>query len=109
MPPGEEDRARAFYSGLLGFIEVPKPLPLSGRGGVWFEQGAIRLHLGVEPGFQPSRKAHPALLTDDLVALVALCQQAGVPVERDVPLEGYERAHILDPFGNRIELLQRLA
>ena len=26
----------------------------------------------------------------------------------DVPLPGYDRVHIRDPFGNRLELLQRL-
>ncbi len=25
MPPGEEDRARAFYRDVLGLAEVPKP------------------------------------------------------------------------------------
>lgn len=25
----------------------------------------------------------------------------------DVPLPGYDRVHIRDPFGNRLELLQR--
>jgi catechol 2,3-dioxygenase-like lactoylglutathione lyase family enzyme len=28
MPAGEEDRAREFYSGVLGLIEVQKPLDL---------------------------------------------------------------------------------
>jgi catechol 2,3-dioxygenase-like lactoylglutathione lyase family enzyme len=108
MPPGEEQAARDFYVGVLGFAEVAKPPQLAGRGGTWFQQGAVRLHLGVEPGFQPSKKAHPALLVDDLAAVLEVCRQHSVIVTRDVPLEGYDRAHILDPFGNRIELMQRL-
>jgi catechol 2,3-dioxygenase-like lactoylglutathione lyase family enzyme len=108
MPPGEEDRARAFYRDGLGLIEVPKPQALAGRGGVWFEGGAARIHLGVEAEFRPARKAHPALLVDDLAALLRRCEQAGYAVTTDVPLEGYRRAHVFDPFGNRIEVLERI-
>lgn len=106
MPPGAEDRARAFYAGLLGLSEVPKPESLAGRGGAWFESGALRLHLGVEPDMAPMKKAHPGLLVHGLGELVARLQAAGVSVAFDVPLPGYDRAHILDPFGNRIELLE---
>lgn len=60
MPKGGEARAIAFYAGVLGFAPVEKPPALSGRGGVWFEAGPVRLHLGVETPFHPARKAHPA-------------------------------------------------
>ncbi len=55
---------------------------------------------------RPMKKAHPALLVHGLPELVAQLQAAGVPVTFDVPLPGYDRAHIVDPFGNRIELLE---
>ena len=106
MPPGEEDRARAFFVGLLGFREVPKPEALSGRGGAWFESGGVKLHLGAEPEMRPLKKAHPGFLVRGLSELVARLQTAGVPVSFDAPLPGYDRAHIQDPFGNRIELLE---
>ena len=106
IPPQQEDRARAFYVDVLGFTEVAKPASLANRGGCWFEQGNIKLHLGVEPDFRPARKAHPAMLTDDLNALIARCQAAGCELQRDVPLDGYDRIHVFDPFGNRIELMQ---
>lgn len=106
MPPDGEDAARAFYSGLLGLAEVPKPQPLAARGGCWFGQGAVRLHLGAEADFRPAQKAHPALLVSDLAALVAVLARAGVPVRPDHELTGVERCHIDDPFGNRIELIQ---
>ena len=61
MPPGGEDGARAFYAGVLGIPEVPKPPALAGRGGCWFEAGAVRVHVGVDDDFRPARKAHPAL------------------------------------------------
>ncbi|HET9071409.1 MAG TPA: VOC family protein [Acidimicrobiales bacterium] len=106
MPAGGEDRARAFYAGLLGIPEQPKPAHLARRGGCWFERGELKLHLGVEADFRAARKAHPALLVDDLPALVAGLRAAGVAVGDDEPLPGYRRVYVDDPFGNRIELLE---
>ena len=106
MPRGEEDRARVFYGGILGFEEVPKPE--AGRGGVWFRAGTAEVHLGIEDDFHPAKKAHPALLVDDLEAVKQACETAGHPTEPGRPLTGFERADVHDPFGNRIELLQRL-
>src|SRR5262249_26473117 len=48
MPAGREAEARAFYAGLLGIPEVPKPANLVGRGGCWFARGSLKVHLGVE-------------------------------------------------------------
>jgi catechol 2,3-dioxygenase-like lactoylglutathione lyase family enzyme len=109
MPAGEEEQARAFYSGLLGLREVPKPPNLAQRGGAWFEGGSLRLHLGVEADFRPARKAHPALRVRHLGALEAHLRSAGIEVVSDEPLPGYERFYVADPFGNRIELLEPLA
>lgn len=109
MPAGQEERAREFYGGVLGLEEVPKPQNLARRGGVWFAGGTLRLHLGVEAGFQPARKAHPALLVQGLDALIAHLERLGVPVVADEPLDGYDRVYISDPFGNRIELLEPVA
>jgi catechol 2,3-dioxygenase-like lactoylglutathione lyase family enzyme len=107
MPEGGEHEARLFYGGVLGFTEVAKPPNLVERGGVWFESGAVRLHLGVERDFRPARKAHPALLVDDLAALVARLRDTGIAALADEPLAGYERVYVSDPFGNRIELMER--
>lgn len=108
MPEGGEDGARAFYGGLLGMDEVPKPPNLARRGGCWFEGGEVRLHLGVEADFRPARKAHPALLVDDLGALRRRLSEAGVECRDDEPLEGFVRTYVDDPFGNRLELMQAL-
>jgi catechol 2,3-dioxygenase-like lactoylglutathione lyase family enzyme len=110
MPAGEEDKARAFYVEVLGFIEVPKPAELAKRGGAWFEQGQVRLHLGVEENFRALKKAHPALLVDSLDELIALVKAAGYETDTSQPpLEGYRRAHIFDPFGNRLEMMEKLS
>ena len=106
MPAGREDEARAFYAGILGIAEQPKTPHLAKRGGCWFERGALKIHLGVEKDFAPARKAHPALIVEDLSSLVAALKRAGHRVVDDEPLEGYDRVYVDDPFGNRIELME---
>ena len=106
MPAGREADAVAFYGGLLGIPQVPKPAHLAARGGCWFERGELRVHLGVEDEFRPARKAHAGLLVDDLAALMTALRAAGAVIVDDEPLDGYERVYVDDPFGNRLELLQ---
>jgi hypothetical protein len=77
MPPGGEPEARAFYAAVLGLTEVPKPVHLAKRGGVWFERAGVKVHLGVERDFVPARKAHPAFIVADLRALVRTLQGQG--------------------------------
>ncbi|NJC99008.1 MAG: glyoxalase [Anaerolineales bacterium] len=109
MPAGEEEKARAFYTNILGFTEIPKPPELAKRGGAWFQSENVQLHLGVETDFRPARKAHPAFLVDDLDALISKVQTVGYEIDTSQPpLDGYRRAHVFDPFGNRIELMQKL-
>ena len=109
MPAGEEEKAREFYINLLGFSEIPKPPALAKRGGAWFQSEHVQLHLGVETDFKPARKAHPAFLVDDLDSLLASVQNAGYQTDTSQPpLDGYQRAHVFDPFGNRIELMEKL-
>ena len=106
MPKGGEDAARAFYGGLLGLSEAPKPPILAARGGVWFEKGEVRVHLGVEQDFRPARKAHPAFQVQDVTDLLAHLATKGVSVTHDDNLPGFIRGYVNDPFGNRIELLE---
>lgn len=106
MPGGEENAARAFYTGVLRLSEVPKPPELAKRGGVWFESGSVRVHLGVELDFRPARKAHPAFIVRNLEALAARCEREGYRVVDDGDLPGYRRVYVYDPFGNRLEFME---
>ena len=109
MPASEEGKARAFYVHVLGFVEIPKPAELAKRGGVWFQSKNVQLHLGVETDFRAARKAHPAFIVNDLDSLIAKVQEAGYETDTSQPpLDGYKRAHVFDPFGNRIELMEKL-
>lgn len=106
MPEGGEPDARAFYCGVLGLCEVDKPGELRSRGGVWFELGNIKVHLGVETPFAPARKAHPAFRVADLKDAMAALQSSALEFRADVDLPGVKRIYVNDPFGNRIELLE---
>jgi catechol 2,3-dioxygenase-like lactoylglutathione lyase family enzyme len=103
MPTGEEEAAVRFYGAILGLTQVEKPPELAPRGGVWFRDG----DLGVEePEFVPARKAHPAFLVRNLSTLRERIETAGYRVTDDVPLAGFHRCHVRDPFGNRLELVE---
>lgn len=107
MPPGGENVARKFYSEVLSIPEIPKPPNLAKRGGVWFESGSVKIHLGIENEFRPARKAHPALLVVNLVELVEKLRFHNIDVIDGEPLDDYWRVYMSDPFGNRIELMER--
>ena len=108
MPEGGEAAAQEFYEGLLGLTRVPKPPHLERRGGCWFENDRVKVHLGVEADFRSARKAHPAFVVDGLDRLVERLRAAGVTVRDDETLETHHRAYADDPFGNRIELLESI-
>ena len=105
IPAGGEDAARAFYSGVLGLIEQPKPPELAKRGGCWFG-GAVKVHLGVEEPFRPANKAHIAFRVDDVRGLAEAARASGRKVVEDRDLPGHERVFVFDPFGNRLEFLR---
>jgi len=68
----------------------------------------VQLHLGVETDFRAARKADPALRCSDYDALISKLRAAGIPVHEVGDIPGVHRCHILDPFGNRIELIKVL-
>ncbi|MFC7492693.1 MULTISPECIES: VOC family protein [unclassified Nocardioides] len=109
-PRGGEDAARRFYADGLGLAEVPKPADLAGRGGAWFRRDGVEIHVGVEDPFAPARKAHPALVVDDVATLEAMAERlTGLGFEVDWrerrTFAGYERFHTFDAHGNRVEVL----
>jgi catechol 2,3-dioxygenase-like lactoylglutathione lyase family enzyme len=108
MPRGREAEARAFYASVLGIPEVAKPPELAARGGCWFEDGPLKIHLGVEEDFRPAKKAHVALVVEDLDALLAAARAIGCETRPPEPMGEFRQAYVFDPFGNRIELLETL-
>jgi hypothetical protein len=61
----------------------------------------------VEIDFRPARKAHPAVTVEDLDGLARLLIEAGCPVRWDDKLPGIRRFYTEDPFGNRIECMEK--
>ncbi|KKD08658.1 VOC family protein [Streptomyces sp. WM6386] len=113
-PPGSEDRLRAYYVGVLGMAEIPKPPVLAARGGCWFRAGAVQLHLGIEDApagggkchCRPARKAHPGLRVTDIETYAARLQAGGAALTWDADLPGHRRFYAHDPVGNRLEFLE---
>ena len=75
------------------------------RGGCWFEDGGLKVHLGVDPDFRPAKKAHAAFIVDDVRSISSAVAAAGVrregrraagrvrPRSRDRSLRQPHRAH----------------
>ena len=110
MPRGGEDRARAYFCGVLGLAELEKPVALVGRGGAWFLlPDGRQIHLGVDEPFRPNQKAHPAFACAALDDLALRLEEGGHPVLWDGALAPRRRFYSMDPFGNRLEFLEPLS
>lgn len=108
IPPGEEDRFRAYYVDALGLEEVHRPASIPGVG-CWFRGGQVEIHLTVEEGPRAQPRAHPGLLVADLDALAARLAAAGWRTDWDEAFPGHRRFYSYDPLGNRLEFLEPLA
>ena len=111
IPAGAEAEAlaRAYYCDLLGLTEAPKPESLAGRGGMWLQLAGSQVHLGVQEGVdRRASKAHVAYAVADLEAIREALSSQGYTCEEGTPIPGYARFESRDPFGNRVEFIQRL-
>lgn len=109
IPKDGEDQGRAFFGDLLEMTELPKPMDMAARGGCWFATANHQIHLGVEANFHAAKKAHVALSTGGLDELRARLERAGYKTEDDSDINGRKRFFTHDPFGNRIEFMDRTA
>jgi catechol 2,3-dioxygenase-like lactoylglutathione lyase family enzyme len=75
------------------------------RGGRWYQRDEAALHLGVEEDFRPAKKAHPALVIENLDEIVDRLRGAGVDVRFDETIPGRRHCYVDDPVGNRLELI----
>ena len=106
-PEGCEAAARAFYGGILGMKEIAKPPELRKRGGCWFQCGEQQLHIGVEKDFRAAKKAHVAFTVENLDELRKTLVGNGYRVLDDENLPEARRFYSEDPWGNRIEFVER--
>lgn len=109
IPQGAEAEGHRFYCDLLGLPEIEKPASLQGRGGFWLQIGDCQVHVGTEgPVDRTATKAHLAYLVDDLEAWRVTLQQRGIEILESISIPGYDRFEFRDPFGNRVEFIQKL-
>jgi catechol 2,3-dioxygenase-like lactoylglutathione lyase family enzyme len=109
IPKGKENEARKFYCEFLGLKEIPKPESLQGRGGFWLEIGNFQVHIGIENDFDRTQtKAHVAYLVEDLESWRGKLENNGIKILEGVPIPEYNRFEFRDPFGNRVEFLERI-
>ncbi len=106
-------RARAFYGDLLGLEPLERPSNTdSGRPGLWFRCGSQQLHLTTEPDasrVNTSSRRHPAFRVANLEAMRRRLEAAGVEIIAGNRFPGQERFFARDPFGNRLEFVERTA
>jgi catechol 2,3-dioxygenase-like lactoylglutathione lyase family enzyme len=106
IPRGAETEAREFYGGLLGLEEIEKPEAIRKNGGMWYSVAGAQLHVGVEDVVAPSKR-HPAFEVENVEGVRAFLERNGVRTKDETAIPGMRRFSFIDPFGNRIELLEK--
>jgi catechol 2,3-dioxygenase-like lactoylglutathione lyase family enzyme len=106
IPAGFEDDARRFYTDILGFPEIEKPKVLKPNGGLWYKMGESEMHIGIEPEIYPSKR-HPAFEVEDIAGVRKFLEANNISYQEEKPLPGQQRISFLDPWKNKIELLER--
>lgn len=110
FPVKDLARSRAFYEGVLGLEE--KPRPDFGFPGVWYQAGTSEVHLletgaGVDVGEPPPAlnpmAQHVAFAIADYDAALALLRSRGLEVLETSPQQG--QMWVRDPDGHIIELI----
>jgi len=103
--PERLEEARAFYTNVIGLQQIERPHHLFSTAGHWFNIGDAQLHIGVEPQL-PWSIRHTALEVADIAAARKQLEDNGVEIIEEPVIPGRERFAFMDPFGNRMELLQ---
>jgi catechol 2,3-dioxygenase-like lactoylglutathione lyase family enzyme len=108
VPAGEHERVRAFYGGVLGLEEIPRPDALNKVYDlIWYKFLDILLHLDFTPPWvTPAENRHIALEVGDLPAIRRYLESKGATIREAVPMPDRDRFYLLDPFGNYFELLE---
>ncbi|MCF6136915.1 VOC family protein [Pseudalkalibacillus berkeleyi] len=105
IPTGEENKARQFYSQILGLEEIEKPDALKANGGLWFTVADIELHIGTETHSGISKR-HPAFEVENLDIIKKHFIEQNVSIKEETQIPGMKRFSFYDPFQNRIEFVE---
>lgn len=106
VPAGSAEKVRQFYGKMLGLVEMPVPPSLQGRGLIWFKVGDLELHVGVEEDINRlTTRAHIAYNVNNIAELRKQLAADGFELIEQPEIEGFDRFHTHDPFGNRVEIM----
>jgi hypothetical protein len=108
-PPGEEsaERARQFYSGLIGLTEKPTPTSIAQFDLVWFNIGEnTELHVFAEKDSPTTSGRHFCLNVGNVEAMRRILIQAGYQPWNPDEIPGRPRFFCRDPFDNIVEFTQ---
>lgn len=111
VPKSVETAAKDFYGLILGLKEIPKPVELQGRGGAWYQLGAVQLHLSAKADttIAETRKGHVCYTVADVAFAEKQLRTSGIEIiADDQPMPGKPRFYVRDPGGNLIELAQAI-
>ena len=104
-------RARTFYQELLGLDPLERPANTdSGNPGAWYQCGGQQLHLTTEKDasvVNRNSRRHPAFRVASVAALRARLESAGIEIIAGNRFPGQERFFVRDPWGNRLEFVER--
>ncbi len=111
VPTSLEGAAKHFYGTIMGLQEVPKPVESKGRGGAWYQLGAVQLHLSREDAAiqNEDSKRHVCYSVQSIVEAEQHFRDAGVEIIPDsLPVPGSPRFYVRDPGANLIEIAHDL-
>jgi catechol 2,3-dioxygenase-like lactoylglutathione lyase family enzyme len=101
------ERSRRFYGDVLGLPEIAKPRTFDFVA-LWFDLGNQHLHLLHKNEADSRSPRHFALRVADVHAARSHFRQLGVAIQETTVIPGADRFFVLDPDGNRIEIIQWL-
>lgn len=104
VPPERLEEARLFYTAIMGLKLIDRP-DVFAKPGYWLGVAGIELHIGVEPSL-PRTSRHSAFEISDVKAAKAYLLSKNVEIIPETIIPGRERFAFIDPFGNRMELLE---
>ena len=106
VPAARLEEARAFYSGVLGLTETPRPPEAAHRPGIWYTFGSTELHIQARDHVPPEPgERHPALVVDNIAAWRQRLLDHGIDFKDQPAFFRRQRFFVWDPFGNQIELM----
>jgi catechol 2,3-dioxygenase-like lactoylglutathione lyase family enzyme len=105
VPPERLKEAKDFYMNMIGLELIDRPDHLFSSAGYWLNIGNVQLHIGVEPAL-PHTIRHTALEVIDVDAARRHLEDNNIEIVEEPDIPGRRRFAFIDPFGNRMELLQ---